>query len=146
MDPFMQVAYNEALRALHEGGAPIGAVLVHDSNIIGRGRDRRIQTGSVLKHAEVDCIENAGRQPKEVYKASTLYCTLSPCPLCSGAIIVSHIGRVVVGDDLNYNGNEDYLRAMGVAVEAVNEPEIIRSLGEWISGHPDDWLLILGEK
>ena len=116
-DPYLETAIEEAERGLAEGGIPIGSVLVYDGEIIGRGHNRRVQRGSVVLHGEMDALENAGRRPASVYRASTLYTTLSPCPMCSGAILLYGIPHVVVGENRTFRGEEDLLRARGVEVE-----------------------------
>src|SRR5215470_12956 len=110
MDPFLKAALDEARQGLTEGGIPIGSVLVLEGRIIGRGHNRRVQQGSVIHHAEMNCLENAGRQPASVYRRSVLYSTLSPCPMCSGAALLYKIPRIIVGENMSFKGPEDYVR------------------------------------
>src|SRR5436305_3141597 len=119
MDPFLQAAIDEAKKGLAAGGIPIGSVLVYDGKIIGRGHNQRVQHGSVIHHGEMNCLENAGRQKGSVYKRCTIYSTLSPCPMCSGAILLYGIPRVIVGENVTFKGPEEYLRSQGVVVEVV---------------------------
>src|SRR6187401_3378885 len=121
MDPFLDAAIAEAQQGLAEGGIPIGSVIVHNGQIIGRGHNRRVQSGSAILHGEMDALENAGRQPAKVYAESTLYTTLSPCPMCSGTILLYKIPRVVVGESKTFLGDEGLLRSRGVAVEVVQD-------------------------
>src|SRR6202790_4643938 len=124
-DPFMKAAIDEARKSLSEGGIPIGSVLVHDGKIIGRGHSCRVQTGSPIDHGEMNCLRNAGRLPAAVYRRSTIYSTLSPCPMCSGAIVLYKIPRVVVGENLTFLGAEEYMRSNGTQVEVVDDQECI---------------------
>jgi creatinine deaminase len=139
MDEFLQAALDEASQGLREGGIPIGSVLVRDDRILGRGRNRRCQAGSVVLHAEMDALERAGRQAAAVYRACTLYTTLSPCAMCSGAILLYGIPRVVVGENRTFRGEEELLRSRGVVVEVVHDPACERLLAEFIRDHPDLW-------
>ena len=139
MDAFMAAALDEARRGLAEGGIPIGAVLVHEGRIIGRGHNRRAQTGSVVLHGEMDALDNAGRRRAAVYQASTMYTTLSPCPMCSGAILLYGIPRVVVGENRTFLGEEALLRARGVAVEVLNDPAIAEMMAGFIRANPALW-------
>src|SRR5213082_3831932 len=116
MDPFLQSAIEEAKKGLSEGGIPIGSVLVHEGKIIGRGHNQRVQRGSVIHHGEMNCLENAGRQSAETYRGCTLYTTLSPCPMCTGAILLYGIPRVVIGENTTFLGEEELLRSRGVAL------------------------------
>ena len=125
MDDFMQAAIAEAQAGFAEGGIPIGSVLVHRGTIIGRGHNRRVQKGSVILHGEMDALENAGRQSAQVYRESVLYTTLSPCSMCSGAILLYGIPRVVIGENLTFMGEEDLLRSRGVAVELLQDSTCI---------------------
>jgi cytosine deaminase len=139
MDSFLQAAVEEAKLGLAEGGIPIGSVLVCDGKIIGRGHNQRIQRGSVIHHAEMNCLENAGRLTAAVYQKCTLYSTLSPCPMCSGAILLYKIPRVVIGENVTFNGPEDHVRAQGVSVEVVQDPECIKLMREFIAARPELW-------
>ncbi len=139
MDEFLKAAYDEARQGLAEGGIPIGSVLVVDGDIIGRGHNQRIQKRSAVLHAEMDCLENAGRLPARVLRRATLYSTLSPCHMCSGAILLYEIPRVVVGENVNFKGPQEYLRDSGVDVEVVNAPECIRMMKKFIDENPDLW-------
>jgi len=139
MDRFLQAAIEEAELGLREGGIPIGSVIVHRDRIIGRGHNRRVQKGSVVLHGEMDALESAGRQPASIYKECTLYTTLSPCPMCSGAILLYGVPRVVVGENQTFQGEEELLRSRGVAVEVVQDPSCIRLMTEFIRNHPELW-------
>lgn len=139
MDPFLQSAIEEAKQGLGEGGIPIGSVLVHNGKIIGRGHNQRVQRGSVIHHGEMNCLENAGRQSAEVYRGCTLYTTLSPCPMCTGAILLYGIPRVVIGENVTFMGAEDSLRAAGVKVQVLQDPECIRMMREFIEKNPGLW-------
>lgn len=144
-DPFMQAAIEEAKLGRKEGGIPIGSVLVLDGKIIGRGHNRRVQQGSVIHHAEMNCLENAGRQPAAVYRRCTIYSTLSPCPMCSGAILLYGIPRVVIGENRTFQGPEDYVRSQGVDVEVVQDEECIRLMRDFIASEPELWNEDIGE-
>lgn len=139
MDEFMQAAIDEARQGLAEGGIPIGSVLVHGGRIIGRGHNRRVQSDSVVLHGEMDALENAGRQPASVYRESTLYTTLSPCPMCSGAILLYGIQRVVIGENRTFLGDEDHLRARGVELTVVDSDECIALMERFIAESPALW-------
>lgn len=139
MDPFLQAAIDEARQGLAEGGVPIGAVLVFEGRIIGRGHNQRVQRGSVIHHAEMNCLENAGRRPASVYRRCTLYTTLSPCPMCSGAILLYKIPRVVIGENVTFRGAEEWLRAHGVALEIVNDATCIEMMRAFIAARPELW-------
>lgn len=139
MDPFLQAAMDEAKKGLAAGGIPIGSVLVFDGKIIGRGHNQRVQRGSVIHHAEMDCLENAGRQPASVYRRCVLYSTLSPCPMCSGAVLLYRIPRLVVGENVTFRGPEEYVRAQGVQVEIRNDPACIQLMREFIQARPELW-------
>ena len=139
MDPFLQIAIEEAKTGLSEGGIPIGAVLVHEAKIIGRGHNQRVQRGSVIHHGEMNCLENAGRQSAQVYRQCTLYTTLSPCPMCTGAILLYGICQVVIGENVTFKGAEDSLRAATVEVEVVQDEECIRMMREFIEKNPELW-------
>ncbi|HNQ72970.1 MAG TPA: nucleoside deaminase [Verrucomicrobiota bacterium] len=138
-DPFLQAALAEARRSLATGGIPIGSVLVQAGRIIARGHNQRLQRGSVIRHAEMDCLENAGRRTADFYARCTLYSTLSPCPMCSGAVLLYKIPRVVIGENRNFQGPEACLRARGVQVEIRNDPACIRLLADFIAAHPCAW-------
>jgi cytosine deaminase len=139
MDPFLESAIEEAKKGLSEGGIPIGSVLVHDGKIIGRGHNQRVQRGSVIHHGEMNCLENAGRQGAEVYRRCTLYTTLSPCPMCTGAVLLYGIRRVVIGENVTFIGAEDSLRLGGVQVEVLQDSECIRMMREFIERNPELW-------
>jgi len=145
MDVFMKAALEEARKGLSEGGIPIGSVLVVDGRIIGRGHNRRVQEGSVIKHAEMDCLENAGRQKANVYRKSVLYSTLSPCDMCSGAVLLYGIPKVVVGENVNFKGPEEYVKTRGVKVEILNDPECIKIMKDFINKNPTLWNEDIGE-
>ncbi len=136
---FLDAAIAEAELGLREGGVPIGAVLVHDGRIIGRGHNRRIQRGSATLHGETDALENAGRLPARVYRESVMYTTLSPCAMCSGAILLYRIPRVVVGENTTFMGEEELLRQRGVAVEVVQDATCIRLMTDFIKANPELW-------
>lgn len=138
-DSFLAAAIDEARQGLAEGGVPIGSVLVHDGRIIGRGHNRRVQAGSVVLHGEMDALENAGRQPASVYREAVIYTTLSPCPMCSGAILLYGIPRVVIGENQNFMGDEEHLRANGVELEVVQSPECIELMRRFIADSPELW-------
>ena len=139
MDTFMIAALEEAKKSLAEGGIPIGAVLVHQGIIIGRGHNRRIQKGSAILHGEMDALENTGRQPARVYKECTLYTTLSPCPMCTGAIILYRIPRVVIAENVNFMGEEQWLRSHGVDVAVLQDTTCVAMMKQFITEHPDVW-------
>src|ERR1700744_6793248 len=126
MDSFLEAAIEEAKKGLAAGGMPVGSVLVCDGKILGRGHNQRVQHGSVIHHAEMNCLENAGRQPASVYRRCVIYTTLSPCPMCSGAILLYAIPRVVIGENVTFMGGEDHLRANGVQVEVVHSQECMQ--------------------
>jgi cytosine/creatinine deaminase len=136
MDEFLRAALDEARQGLAEGGIPIGAVLVQEGQILGRGRNRRLQGGSVVLHAEMDALERAGRQPARVYQGATLYTTLSPCAMCSGAILLYGIPRVVIGENRTFRGEEELLRARGVVLEVMDDAECAALLGSFIRREP----------
>lgn len=139
MDKFMQAAIDEARQGLAEGGIPIGSVIVHKGNIIGRGHNRRVQQGSVVLHGEMDAFENAGRQPATVYQDCTLYTTLSPCPMCSGAILLYGIKKVIVGENKTFMGDEDLLRSRGVNVMVLQDQTCIQLMQDFITAKPELW-------
>jgi cytosine/creatinine deaminase len=138
-DPFMAAAIAEAEQSLREGGIPIGSVIVSQGEIIGRGHNRRVQKGSPVLHGEMDALENAGRQPASVYRHATLYTTLSPCPMCSGAILLYGIRRVIVGENRTFLGEEALLASRGVSVEVRQDPTCIRLMTEFVRAHPELW-------
>lgn len=144
-DPFMLAAIDEARQGLDEGGIPIGSVLVIDGRIVGRGHNRRIQQGSAILHAEMDAIENAGRRPASVYRECVIYTTLSPCAMCSGAILLYGIPRVVVGENRSFVGEEALLRSRGVQVEVVQDPGCIALMDAFVRERPDLWHEDIGE-
>ena len=139
MDEFLEAAMAEARRGLAEGGIPIGSVLVLDGKIIGRGHNQRVQRGSVIHHGEMNCLENAGRQPAALYRRCTIYTTLSPCPMCSGAILLYSIPRVVVGENVTFLGDEEHLRKKGVTVEVLQRRECIEMMRKFIAENPRLW-------
>ena len=139
MDQFMQAAIEEARQGMTEGGIPIGCVIVHGGNIIGRGHNRRVQRGSSILHAEMDALENAGRRSAVVYRESTIYTTLSPCPMCSGGILLYGIPIVVVGENLTFLGEEALLRSRGVEVTVLQDRECIAMMREFIREKPELW-------
>lgn len=139
MDPFIEAAIEEARIGEAEGGIPIGSVIVHQGRIIGRGHNRRVQRGSAILHAEMDALENAGRQPASVYRDAVLYTTLSPCAMCSGAILLYGIPKVVIGENQTFTGEEALLRSRGVAVEILQEAACVELMRRFIVSHPALW-------
>jgi cytosine deaminase len=139
MDQFLQAAIEEARKGLSEGGIPIGSVLVHEGAIIGRGHNRRVQQSSAILHGEMDALENAGRRPAAVYQSSTIYTTLSPCAMCSGAIVLYGIRTVVVGENRTFMGEEEWLRDRGVLVDVVQDEACIAMMREFIQRNPTLW-------
>ena len=139
MDEFLKAAVSEAATGLAEGGIPIGSVLVHEGRIIGRGHNRRVQRSSAILHGEMDALENAGRLRAAVYAQSVLYTTLSPCAMCSGAILLYRIPRIVVGENVTFRGEEDLLRDRGVAVEVLQDTRCIEMMRRFIREHPGIW-------
>lgn len=139
MDEFMQAAIDEARQGLAEGGVPIGSVLVHRGRIIGRGHNQRQQRGSVVLHGEMDALENAGRQPAAVYREAVLYTTLSPCPMCCGAVLLYGIPRVVIGENHTFMGREDYLVSQGVSLEVLDNAECRELMESFIARYPEIW-------
>ena len=139
MDKFLNEALNEARKGLSEGGIPIGSVIVHNGEILGRGHNRRVQQGSTILHGEMDAFENADRQAAAVYRECTLYTTLSPCAMCSGAILLYGIPRVIIGENTSFMGEEDWLRSRGVDVQVVHDQNCIQLMQSFIAGHPDLW-------
>lgn len=139
MDPFLQAAIAEAQKGLASGGIPIGSVLVLDGQIIGRGHNQRVQRSSVIHHAEMNCLENAGRRQAAVYQKCVLYSTLSPCPMCSGAVLLYKIPRIVVGENLTFRGPEEYICSQGVQVEVLEDPTCIQMMRDFIAVRPGLW-------
>ncbi|PYP18863.1 MAG: tRNA-specific adenosine deaminase [Gemmatimonadetes bacterium] len=144
-DPFLQAAIAEAEQGRREGGIPIGSVLVSRGEIIGRGHNRRVQKGSAVLHGEMDALENAGRLPAKVYRDATLYTTLSPCAMCSGAILLYGIPRVIIGENKTFLGEEELLARRGVTLEVRQDPTCIRLMTEFIAAHPELWNEDIGE-
>jgi cytosine deaminase len=138
-DDFMRAAIEEAELGLREGGIPIGSVIVHGGRIIGRGHNRRVQRGSAVLHGETDALENAGRQPAKVYRESVLYTTLSPCAMCSGAILLYGIPTVVIGENRTFLGEEELLRLRGVSLTVLQDPVCIRLMTDFIQARPELW-------
>jgi cytosine/creatinine deaminase len=145
MDIFMQAAIDEARQGLAEGGIPIGSVLVHKGRIIGRGHNRRVQQGSAIRHGEMDALENAGRQSAQTYRECTLYTTLSPCAMCSGAILLYGIPRVVIGENQSFLGEEALLRERGVQLEVQHNAECLQLMQTFIAAQPGLWNEDIGE-
>jgi cytosine deaminase len=145
MDTFMNAAIDEARKGLEEGGIPIGSVIVHNGRIIGQGHNRRIQKGSAVLHGEMDALENAGRQPANIYRESILYTTLSPCAMCSGAILLYGIPRVIIGENSTFMGEEAHLRSRGVEVKVLQNKECIDMMTQYIKERPDLWNEDIGE-
>ena len=139
MDIYLQAAIDEAQQGLAEGGIPIGSVLVHNGKIIGRGHNRRVQQGSAILHGEMDALENAGRLPASVYKETVLYTTLSPCAMCTGAILLYGIPKVVIGENRTFMGEEALLKSRGVTVEVVQDPTCIAMMQDFIAAKPELW-------
>jgi creatinine deaminase len=144
MDAFLDAAIEEAQRGLAEGGIPIGSVLVRRGRIIGRGHNRRVQQGSVVLHGEMDALERAGRQPASIYRDCTIYTTLSPCSMCTGAILLYGIPRVVIGENQTFLGDEDLLRARGVAIEVIQDERCIAMMKAFITSRPELWFEDIG--
>ena len=139
MDKFLKAAIDEAQKGLQEGGIPIGSVIVHKGEIIGRGHNRRIQQGSTVLHGEMDALENAGRQAASVYRECTLYTTLSPCSMCSGAVLLYGIPKVIVGENRTFTGEEDLLRSRGVELEILQDKTCIQMMQAFITDRPKLW-------
>lgn len=144
MDVFMDAAIEEARQGLAEGGIPIGAVLVVDGRVVGRGHNRRVQQGSAVLHAEMDCLERAGRLRVTEYRRATLYTTLSPCDMCSGAALLYGIPRIVIGENRTFRGPESYLVERGVALTVADDPRCIQLMREFIAEHSELWLEDIG--
>jgi len=145
MDKFLKAAFDEAQKGLQEGGIPIGSVIVHKGRIIGRGHNRRVQQGSTVLHGEMDAFENAGRQPASVYRECTLYTTLSPCPMCSGAMLLYGIPKVIVGENTTFLGEEELLRSRGADVEVLQDKACIQMMQAFISEYPELWNEDIGQ-
>jgi len=139
VDVFLKAAIAEAQKGIAEGGIPIGSVLVIDGEIVGRGHNRRVQSGSPVLHAEMDCLENAGRIKAEDYRRATLYSTLSPCDMCSGAALLYGIPKIVVGENYTFRGPEEYVRSRGVEVQVKNSHECRAMMEEFIANNPTLW-------
>lgn len=144
-DAFMQAAIDEAIKGREAGGIPIGSVLVVDGEIIGRGHNQRVQKGSTIRHAEMDCLEETGRLPASVYQKATLYSTLSPCDMCSGAVLLYGIKHVVVGENQTFKGPEEYVRSRGVTVEVLDNSQCIALMEDFIAAEPQLWNEDIGE-
>lgn len=145
MDKFLQAALDEARKGLAEGGIPIGSVLVIDGRIVGRGHNRRVQEGDPVLHAEMDCLRNAGRLPAGDYRKARLYSTLSPCDMCSGAVLLYGIPKVVIGENVNFQGPEDYVRSRGVELTILDDAQCIAIMQQFIAAHPELWSEDIGE-
>jgi cytosine deaminase len=145
MDKFLRAAIDEAKMGLEEGGIPIGSVLVIDGKIVGRGHNRRVQKGSAILHAEMDCLENAGRLKASDYNKAILYSTLSPCDMCSGTALLYKISKIVIGENKSFQGPEEYLRERGVELKILNEPECIELMHKFIKERPELWNEDIGE-
>ncbi|HEX9715782.1 MAG TPA: nucleoside deaminase [Desulfurivibrionaceae bacterium] len=145
MDKFLEASIEEAKKGLAEGGVPIGSVLVLDGRIVGRGHNRRVQKGSAILHAEMDCLENAGRMKASGYRRATLYSTLSPCDMCSGAILLYGIPKVVIGENRTFRGPEDYVRLRGVEVVILDNQECRQLMETFIKNNPELWHEDIGE-
>ena len=144
-DIFMEAAIEEARKGLEEGGIPIGSVIVHNCKIIGRGHNKRVQKGSTVLHGEMDALENSGRQPASVYRQCILYTTLSPCSMCSGAILLYNIPKIIIGENKTFLGEEELLKSRGVKIEVLQNPECIDLMAEFIFSNPDIWNEDIGE-
>src|SRR4051812_9247876 len=145
MDDFLKAAIDEARAGLAEGGIPIGSVLVTDGRIVGRGHNRRVQNRSAVLHAEMDCLENAGRLKAADYRCSVLYSTLSPCDMCSGSVLLYGIPKVVIGENRTFRGPEDYVRSRGVELKIVDDKECRELMAAFIQEHPQLWNEDIGE-
>lgn len=139
MDKFLEAAIEEAKKSLNEGGIPIGSVLVIDGEIVGRGHNRRVQNGSAILHAEMDCLENAGRLSASQYKRATLYSTLSPCNMCSGAALLYKIPKVIIGENRTFQGPETHLRSQGIEIEILDNKECYTLMQNFIEKNPELW-------
>jgi creatinine deaminase len=145
MDTYMAAAIAEAEAGLAEGGIPIGSVLVHEGKIVGRGHNRRVQRGSSILHGEMDALEQAGRLPARVYRQSVIYTTLSPCAMCSGAILLYGIPKVVIGENITFMGEEELLRSRGVILEVLQDPRCIEMMKQFITSNATLWNEDIGE-
>ena len=145
MDAFMQAALEEARQGLAEGGIPIGSVLVIEGQIVARGHNRRVQENSAILHAEMHCLENAGRLKASAYRQAVLYSTLSPCDMCSGTALLYNIPRIVIGENQTFQGPEAYLRSRGVTLDIINDPECIQLMRDFIEASPELWHEDIGE-
>ena len=145
MDKFLEAAIEEAKKGMAEGGVPIGSVLVIDGQIVGRGHNRRVQKGSAVLHAEMDCLENAGRLKPSDYRQAILYSTLSPCDMCSGAVLLYGIPTVVIGENRTFRGPEDYVRSRGVDVVIIDNKECRQLIEKFIENNPELWNEDIGE-
>jgi cytosine/creatinine deaminase len=145
MDPFLQMAIDEARLGLAEGGIPIGSVLVVDGRVVGRGHNRRVQRGSAILHAEMDCLENAGRLRPADYRRAVLYSTLSPCDMCSGTALLYRIPKIVIGENRTFQGPEDYARSRGVELVIVDDAECIQLMRDFIAARPELWNEDIGQ-
>ena len=139
MDQFLKLAVEEARQGLAEGGIPIGSVLVIDGKVVGRGHNRRVQKSSAILHAEMDCLENAGRLSPAEYRRSVLYSTLSPCDMCSGTALLYRIPRIVIGENRTFQGPEDYTRSRGIVLEIADDQECIQMMKDFIAARPELW-------
>ena len=138
-DQYLTEAIKEAKKSLSEGGIPIGSVLVHEGKVIGRGHNCRVQTGSAIDHGERNCLRNAGRLSSRIYRNSTIYSTLSPCPMCSGAIVLYRIPRVIIGENTTFLGAEEYMRSNGVELQIIQDQECIQLMSDFIKANPELW-------
>jgi cytosine/creatinine deaminase len=145
MEPFLQMAIDEARLGLAEGGIPIGSVLVVDGRVVGRGHNRRVQRASAILHAEMDCLENAGRLPPADYRRAVLYSTLSPCDMCSGTALLYRVPKIVIGENRTFQGPEDYVRSRGVELVVVDDAECIQLMRDFIAARPELWNEDIGE-
>lgn len=145
MDPYMQMAVEEARRGLAEGGIPIGSVLVIGGEVVGRGHNRRVQKGSAILHAEMDCLENAGRLTPAQYRKAVLYSTLSPCDMCSGTALLYRIPKIVIGENRSFQGPEEYVRSRGVEIVVADNQDCIDLMEQFIAEHPELWNEDIGE-
>ena len=145
MDQFLKLAVEEARQGLAEGGIPIGSVLVIDGKVVGRGHNRRVQKSSAILHAEMDCLENAGRLSPAEYRRSVLYSTLSPCDMCSGTALLYRIPRIIIGENRTFQGPEDYTRSRGIVLEIADDAECIQMMNDFIAARPELWNEDIGE-